>query len=77
MLQEGVTFTIWIQRTCWYWIPRILARKAAPKILVSTHSIAAKNFVQEVVALNRIRNAGLELHLSPRGWVKTIKIVHI
>ena len=34
-------------------------------------------FGQEVVALHRISTSGLEIHLYPRGWVKTIKILKI
>ena len=73
MLKEGVKFPIWIQLICRYWLPRILSRKSALKLLVLPHIIVTKTFIQEFITLHRICTAGLEFHIFPQVWVNTIK----
>ena len=77
VLQERVQFPVWTQLVCWYWLPRILASKVALKLLVLSHIIMDIFPLQVVIALHRINTSGIELHMYPQGWVKTIKIVNI
>ena len=66
-----------MQLECWYWLLRILARKAALKLLVFPHRIYYNVIVKEMVYLQRIRTDWLELYLYPLVWVQTIPKVPI
>ena len=66
-----------MQLECWYWLSRILARKAALKLLVFPHSIYYQIVVKEIFSLQSISTDRLELYLYPLVWVQTIPIVPI